>query len=107
MRNNKKIVRLTEADLARLVKRVMNEGVQMGFDITPEDFIKRSKDGQTGSWMVKNGSLYLYHSMDPNKSQGFNELTCSPKNPHPSLSSSSPSGAAPSGNPSGAAPTPR
>lgn len=75
----KKVVRLSESDLVRLVNKVLNEGVSIGRDSTPENFIKKQKDGTIGSWRVKNGVLSLYHDMDPNKSQAYTDLTCSPQ----------------------------
>ena len=55
-----KVVRLTERDLNRLVKRVMDEGVEIG-DITSVSTAKEIPSTVTqGTWKVVNGILYLY-----------------------------------------------
>jgi|688.fasta_scaffold14935_25 hypothetical protein len=50
----KKVVKLTESDLNRIVKRVMNEGRVMSIDYVPDE-------GWKGTWVVKGGILTLYN----------------------------------------------
>jgi len=55
-----KVVRLTERDLNKLIKRVMDEGVVIG-DITSVSTAKEIPSTVTqGTWKVANGELYLY-----------------------------------------------
>jgi hypothetical protein len=56
----KKIVKLTENDLMKIVKRVINEeedGVMDGG--TPEKFVKQTT-ATKGTWHIAGGSLYLH-----------------------------------------------
>lgn len=55
----KKVVKLTESDLNRIVKRVMNEGsVVVGYlKDMPEEGLK-------GTWSVKNGTLTLHDAQN-------------------------------------------
>jgi hypothetical protein len=50
-----RIVRLTERDLTRLVKRVIKED-QERFELSD---VKAGACGNSGTWEVKNGSLIL------------------------------------------------
>jgi hypothetical protein len=50
-----RIVRLTEKDLTRLVKRVIKED-QERFELSD---VKAGACGNSGTWEVKNGSLIL------------------------------------------------
>ena len=51
----RRIVRLTERDLTRLVKRVIKED-QERFELSD---VKSGACGNSGTWEVKNGSLIL------------------------------------------------
>ena len=51
----RKKVRLTERDLKRIVKRIINEDLERFF---PDEFT-RENDGKNGSFRVENGSLIL------------------------------------------------
>ena len=51
----RRIVRLTERDLTRLVKRVIKED-QERFELSD---VKAGACGNSGTWEVKNGSLIL------------------------------------------------
>ena len=56
----KKIVKLTENDLMKIVKRVINEeedGVVDGG--TPEKFVNKTT-ATKGTWHIAGGSLYLH-----------------------------------------------
>ena len=70
----KKIVRLTESDLTRLVKRVIEEedfGISIGRERTTEDFLEKIKNiggGQSGmKKLVDLQSLIDFATLDPAK----------------------------------------
>ena len=55
----KKVIRLTERDLARIVKRVIKED-QERFELS----VIQKKEGEKGTWRVENGSLILNDGSD-------------------------------------------
>lgn len=60
----KKVVRLTEKDLTRLVKKIIKEGeeletVQQTEPMTLADFIKANPN-INGTWVTQSGVIYLY-----------------------------------------------
>ena len=59
----KKIVRLTESDLTKLVKRVMNEQISIESEDYQQMELKTAKQkgvrNETGSYEFKQGVLYL------------------------------------------------
>jgi hypothetical protein len=57
----KKIVRLTESDLARIVKRVIKEDMER---YTLDEVLSSKMDGANGTWRVENGSLILNDGTD-------------------------------------------
>ena len=71
MRNT---VRLTEKDLTRLVKRVINEGVTLGFEETPEEYIKNNPNA-SGTFKVEGGVLNLSTT---GNAKSFTKMTCTP-----------------------------
>ena len=56
----RKTVRLTERDLSRIVRRVMNEGVVPVAELPISELLK--KEGQTGTWRVQNGAIEIFDS---------------------------------------------
>jgi len=59
----KRIVRLTERDLTRIVKHIVNEGVEFSSIIKTESNLNRW-NGQTGTWSAKDGKIELKNSSD-------------------------------------------
>ncbi len=57
----KKIFKLTERDLTRIVKKVIKEDRER---FTPSSFT-HDNEGATGTFRVENGSLILEQSGDP------------------------------------------
>ena len=56
----KKIVKLTENDLMKIVKRVIKEEEDGVMDSgTPEKFVKKTT-AKKGTWHIEGGSLYLH-----------------------------------------------
>ena len=55
----KKVIKLTERDLTRIVKRVIKED-QERFELS----VIQSKEGEKGTWRVENGSLILNDGSD-------------------------------------------
>lgn len=55
----KRVVRLTERDLNRIVKRIIKED-QERFELS----VIQSKEGKKGTWRVENGSLILNDGSD-------------------------------------------
>lgn len=52
----KKTIRLTESDLAKIVKRIIKEDRER---FSVEEFKSNLEDGDSGSWRFENGSLIL------------------------------------------------
>jgi len=71
----KKIVKLTERDLTRIVRRVMNEGITFIKEYTPDEFVKYYADSK-GSYSIKDGKLIL---IDPKNTSQENQITCNPQ----------------------------
>lgn len=55
----KRVVRLTERDLNRIVKRIIKED-QERFELS----VIQSQEGKKGTWRVENGSLILNDGSD-------------------------------------------
>ena len=62
----KKIVRLTENDLRRIVKRVMNEGAEGEHVIMSMDNFLKDYKGQKGSWRITDDGYVSIDVQDPN-----------------------------------------
>jgi|688.fasta_scaffold884565_2 hypothetical protein len=62
----KKTVRLTESDLTRIVKRIMNEGVVMTVQINNIQDIVTNYPNESGTWRVENGKVLFF-----NKEQNY------------------------------------
>ena len=52
----RKTIKLTERDLTRIVKRIINEDRER---FTVDEFKSGLKDGTTGTWRIEGGSLLL------------------------------------------------
>jgi hypothetical protein len=52
----RKNIRLTERDLSRIVRRVINEDRER---FTPSEFTSGQEDGTKGTFRIENGSLIL------------------------------------------------
>jgi hypothetical protein len=57
----KRIVRLTERDLTRIVKRVINEDIER---YTLDEVLSSKMDGEKGTWRIEGGSLILNDGTD-------------------------------------------
>jgi hypothetical protein len=56
----KKTVRLTESDLTRIVKRIMNEKVEVGMQVgSPQDLIQYFEN-DNGTWKVEGGEVQFF-----------------------------------------------
>jgi hypothetical protein len=55
-----KVVRLTERDLNKLIKRVMDEGVVIGDKVSVSTAKEIPSTVTQGTWKVANGELNLY-----------------------------------------------
>jgi hypothetical protein len=55
-----KVVRLTERDLNKLIKRVMDEGVVIGDEVSVSTAKEIPSTVTQGTWKVANGELNLY-----------------------------------------------
>jgi hypothetical protein len=56
----KRVIKLTERDLTRIVKRVIKEDMER----YTLDEVLSAQDGKNGTWRVENGSLILNDGSD-------------------------------------------